>query len=80
MHKRTLAVLAVAAAAGAVLPFGLPKAAQAAGPTYASLSIKPLPAGAAGNARPQRRRIPSPPAFSRCDGSGHVGPGGRMSS
>ena len=52
MHKRTLAVLALAAAAGALFPFGLPKAAAATGPTYDSVSIKPLPTRAGWHAQP----------------------------
>jgi hypothetical protein len=42
MHKRTVGVLAVAAAAGAVLPFGLPQVAHAAA-SYTSLAVRPLP-------------------------------------
>ena len=52
MHKRTLAVLALAAAAGVLFPFGLPKAAAATGPTYDSVSIKPLPLEQAGTLSP----------------------------
>jgi nitrite reductase/ring-hydroxylating ferredoxin subunit len=43
MHKRALAVLAVAAFAGAVLQFGLPTVVAATGPTYTTIAIKPLP-------------------------------------
>jgi len=50
MHKRTVAVLAVAAAAGAILPFGLPKTASAAPAVvgYNSLVFAPLPIEQAG--------------------------------
>jgi hypothetical protein len=45
MHKRALAVLAVAAAAGAILPFGLPKTAAAAPlvVSYNSINLPPQP-------------------------------------
>jgi hypothetical protein len=43
MPKRTLAILAAVAFGALALPFGLPTIAHATGPTYASLSIKPLP-------------------------------------
>jgi hypothetical protein len=50
IQKRSLAVLAVAAAAGAVFPFGLPKGAAAAPlvVSYDSLTISPLPIEQAG--------------------------------
>jgi hypothetical protein len=54
MHKRTLAVLAVAAAAGAVFPFGLPKGAAAAPlvVSYDTIVISPLPIEQPGSLNP----------------------------
>jgi hypothetical protein len=52
MQKRTLAVLAMVLFAGAALPFGLPKSVAASGPTYDSISIKPLPLELAGTLNP----------------------------
>jgi hypothetical protein len=43
MPKRTLAVFAAAAFGALALPFGLPTIAHATGPSYNSISIKPLP-------------------------------------
>jgi hypothetical protein len=50
MHKRTFAVLGVAAAAGAVLPFGLPQVAHATG--FTTIAISPLPIAQPGTLAP----------------------------
>jgi hypothetical protein len=50
MHKRTVGVLAVAAAAGAVLPFGLPRVAHAA--AFTNIAISPLPIAQPGTLAP----------------------------
>ena len=52
MPKRTLAVLAVVAFGALAVPFGLPTIAQAVGPTYTSISIKPLPLEQPGTLNP----------------------------
>jgi hypothetical protein len=52
MQKRFVAVFAVAAAAGVLFPFGLPKSVDAVGPSYTSLSLAPLPIEQPGTLNP----------------------------
>jgi hypothetical protein len=77
MQKRFVAVLAVAAAAGVLFPFGLPKTAAAAGPTYASISIKPLPLEQPGTLSPTGTNTVTA-CVQPLDSSGHVVPGGEV--
>jgi len=65
MHKRTLAVLAVVAAAGAIFPFGLPKVAHAAPSvvSYNTIVISPLPIAQPGSLNPS---MPSTNTVTMC--------------